>query len=123
MPAWLDELHRIAEAPAWPLPGTEPDGPDPAPEAPDREAPEVVARRLAAPWITEEAPRQFVTVLSLLTALSVSRDPLCGTNRGELYSRISEYYRELSEQPNLGCRELETLERRYWRLRQDWYDG
>jgi hypothetical protein len=115
MPDWLDDLHRIAEAPARPLPDTEADD--------AVKAPELVALELAEEWITPASPPRFVTVLNLLTALSVSRDPLCGSNRGELYRRIGESYRELSEYPNLSCHELDTLERRYRRLRRDWYGG
>jgi hypothetical protein len=135
MPDWLDDLHRIAQAPGRPLPGTEPQSPRPAPKAPGRRAPsraqpvtpqravvppDAVAQGLAQPWIDTGPPR-FVTVLNLLTAVAVSRDPLCSGDRGELYRRIGEYYRELSEYPNLGCHELDVLERRYHRLARDWH--
>lgn len=135
MPEWLDDLHRIAAAPGRPLPGTEPLIPWPAAKVPGRRTPgraqsvkpaaaatppETVAQGLAHPWIDTGAP-QFVTVLNLLTSLSVSRDPLCGGDRGELYRRIGEYYRELSEYPNLSCHELDVLERRYRRLARDWH--
>jgi hypothetical protein len=140
MPAWLEELHRIAEAPARPLPGmalddpdppvaprvpraTEPEDLGPAPDTSGRKAPEVLALELAGQWILPESPPRFVTVLNLLTALSVSHDPLHGNNRGELYGRIAECYRELSEYPNLSCRELDALERWYRKLRRDWNDG
>jgi hypothetical protein len=131
MPEWLDDLHRIAEAPARPLPSTELQVPRPAARAAGRRAQQVTSQRvvtspdraaqgLARPWISGASP-QFVTVLHLLTALSVSRDPLCGGERSELYRRISEYYRELSEYPNLSCHELDMLQRRYRRLARDWH--
>jgi DNA polymerase III delta prime subunit len=150
VPDWLDDLHRIAAAPARPAPGTEPGQPEPARPArtrpertrrepaaagatrrgPDRSpsgpkppaaAPAALADGLARRWIDDASPPRFVTVVKLLTALSVARDPLCGADRGDLYRRISDHYRELSEYPNLGCHELDVLERRYLRLSRDWH--
>jgi hypothetical protein len=126
MPEWLTALHLIAAAPARPLPGTELPAPRPATKTvrrttpARRPAPDAAAQGLARPWAGHGSPR-FDTVLNLLTALSVSRDPLCGTDRGELYRRIGDHYRELSEYPNLGCHELDALERRYRRLARDWH--
>ena len=134
MPEWLDRLHRIAAAPGRPLPGTEPSRPKTAPKAPGRRAPnraqpvapqaavapDAVAQSLAQPWVDTGSP-QFVAVLNLLTSLAVSRDPLCSGDRGELYRRIGEHYRELSELPKLGCHELDVLARRYRRLAEDWH--
>jgi hypothetical protein len=115
VPDWLDDLHRIAAAPTRPLPGTAPG--EPASPAPP---PAELAQLLAQPATGGTDPPPYGTVLHLLTALSVARDPLCGANRDELYRRISEHYRKLSEYPNLGCRELDVLERRYYRLARDW---
>ena len=121
MPDWLDGLHRIAAAPTRPLPGTEP---QPATgksgRTPPAPKPLDLAEHLAQRWTDADAPEKYRTVLKLLTSLSVARDPLCGANRGRLYRRIADGYRELSEYPNLGCHELDVLERRYSRLARDW---
>lgn len=131
MPGWLDTMHQIVAAPGRPLPGTELPSAKPAARtarrAPSRTPPpratmppDEAAQALARPWVGTGSPR-FGTVLNLLTAEAVSRDPLCGGDRGELYRRIGEHYRELSEYPNLSCHELDVLERRYRRLARDWH--
>ena len=124
MAAWLDTLHQIAAAPGRPLPGTESPNPNPAlsRSTPPRPMtpPHAVAHDLAQPWTGTGSP-QFVTVLSLLTSVAVSRDPLCGRDREELYRQIGSRYRELSKYPNLGSHELDVLVRRYDRLADDWH--